>query len=248
MVITDQPGEVPATSPFQRFFKDLGPGVITGAADDDPSGISTYSVAGAAFGYIGLWTALFTFPLMAAVQLMCARLGMVTGQGLAAVIRGRYSRWILWPSCALLLIANTFNIGADLGGMADAMQVVTGVRAYFWNPLFACAIVVILFLTSYRAMARVLKWLTMVLFAYVITAFLAKPDWSAVLHATFIPHLEWTKSFMSVLVGIFGTTISPYLFFWQAAEEVEEDREHGKSTVAQRQVLPTKNSRLRRRT
>jgi NRAMP (natural resistance-associated macrophage protein)-like metal ion transporter len=234
MVITDQPGEVPATSPCQRFFKDLGPGVITGAADDDPSGISTYSVAGAAFGYIGLWTALFTFPLMAAVQLMCARLGMVTGQGLAAVIRGRYSRWILWPSCALLLIANTFNIGADLGGMADAMQMVTGVRAYFWNPLLACAIVVILFLTSYRAMARVLKWLTMVLFAYVITAFLAKPDWSAVLHATFIPHLEWTKSFMSVLVGIFGTTISPYLFFWQAAEEVEEDREHGKSTVGQR--------------
>jgi Mn2+/Fe2+ NRAMP family transporter len=133
-----------------------------------------------------------------------------------------------------LLIANIFNIGADLGGMADAMQMVTGVRAYFWTPLFACAIVALLFLTSYRAMARVLKWLTLVLFAYVITAFLAQPDWSTVLRATFIPHIEWTKSFMSVLVGIFGTTISPYLFFWQAAEQVEEDREHGKSSVAQR--------------
>jgi Mn2+/Fe2+ NRAMP family transporter len=114
------------------------------------------------------------------------------------------------------------------------MQMVTGVRAYFWTPLFACAIVGLLFLTSYRAMARVLKWLTLVLFAYVIAAFLARPDWSAVLRATFIPHIEWTKPFMSVLVGIFGTTISPYLFFWQAAEEVEEDREHGKTSVAQR--------------
>src|SRR6267154_5343386 len=119
----------------RRFFRELGPGLITGAADDDPSGISTYSVAGAAFGYTGLWTALFSFPLMSAVQLMCARLGMVTGQGLAAVIRERHSRWILWPACALLLIANTFNIGADLGGMADAMHMVTGIRAYFWTPV-----------------------------------------------------------------------------------------------------------------
>lgn len=221
-------------SRLQQFFKDLGPGVITGAADDDPSGISTYSVAGAAFGYTALWTALVSFPLMAAVQLMCARLGMVTGQGLAAVIRRRYSRWILWSACALLLTANIFNIGADLGGMADAMQMVTGVRAYFWTPVFAVAIVALLFLTSYRAMARVLKWLTLVLFAYVITAFLAQPDWPAVFRATFIPHIEWTKEFMSVLVGILGTTISPYLFFWQAAEEVEEDRVHGKVTVAQR--------------
>ena len=233
MAIPDPPGDVPAPT-LEQFFKDLGPGLITGAADDDPSGISTYSVAGAAFGYTGLWTALFSFPLMAAVQLMCARLGMVTGMGLAAVIRKRYSRWILWPACALLLIANTFNIGADLGGMADAMQMVTGVRAYFWTPLFAGAIVALLFWTSYSAMARVLKWLTLVLFAYVITAFLARPDWPAVLRATFIPHMEWTQPFMSVLVGILGTTISPYLFFWQAAEEVEEDREHGKKTVAQR--------------
>jgi len=136
--------------PLPGFFQSLGPGLITGAADDDPSGISTYSVAGATYGYAGLWTALFSFPLMAAVQLMCARLGMVTGRGLAGVIRTRYSAWVLWPACGLLIVANVFNIGADLGGMGDAMQMVTGVRSYFWTPLFAASIVTMLFWTSYR--------------------------------------------------------------------------------------------------
>jgi NRAMP (natural resistance-associated macrophage protein)-like metal ion transporter len=219
---------------LQRFLADLGPGLITGAADDDPSGISTYSVAGAAYGYATLWTALLSFPLMAAVQLMCARLGMVTGCGLASAIRTHYPRWILWFACALVIIANVFNIGADLGGMADAMQMVTGIRAYFWTPFFAALITGLLFWTSYRTMARVFKWLTLVLFAYVITAFLARPDWTAVARATFIPHIECTKDYIAILVGILGTTISPYLFFWQAAQEVEEDREHGKMTVAQR--------------
>jgi NRAMP (natural resistance-associated macrophage protein)-like metal ion transporter len=217
-----------------RFFGELGPGLITGAADDDPSGISTYSVAGAAFGYAGLWTALFSFPLMAAVQLMCARLGMVTGQGLAAVIRTRYPLWVLWSSCALLIVANVFNIGADLGGMGDAMQMVTGIPAYYWTPAFALLIVFLLFQTSYRTIARVFKWLTLVLFAYVIAAFLARPNWAGVLRATLIPHIEWSRSYIAVLVAIFGTTISPYLFFWQAAQEVEEDRESGRVTLAQR--------------
>ncbi len=220
--------------PWQRFFGDLGPGLITGAADDDPSGISTYSVAGAAYGYTGLWTALFSFPLMAAVQLMCARLGMVTGRGLASVIRTRYPPPVLWFACALLLIANIFNIGADLGGMADALRMVTGLPAYIGTPFFAFLIIALLIKTSYRAIARIFKWMTLVLFAYVITAFLARPDWFQVLRATFIPHVEWTRSYLSVLVGILGTTISPYLFFWQAAQEVEEDRERGKVTVAQR--------------
>ena len=220
--------------PLPSFFHSLGPGLITGAADDDPSGISTYSVAGATYGYAGLWTALFSFPLMAAVQLMCARLGMVTGRGLAGVIRRRYSPWVLWPACGLLVVANVFNIGADLGGMGDAMQMVTGVRSYFWTPVFAGLIVAMLFWTSYRSMVRVFKWLTLVLFAYVITAFLVKPDWGQVFRATVIPHIEWTRTYLAILVGILGTTISPYLFFWQAAEEVEEDREHGKKTVAQR--------------
>jgi NRAMP (natural resistance-associated macrophage protein)-like metal ion transporter len=218
----------------ERFFRDLGPGLITGAADDDPSGISTYSVAGAAYGYAGLWTALFYFPLMAAVQLMCARLGMVTGRGLAAVIRTRYPPPVLWFACALLIVANVFNIGADLGGMADALQMVIGIPSYFGTPFFAFLIIALLFLTSYRTIARIFKWMTVALFAYVITAFLARPDWSQVMRSTFIPHLEWTRAYLSVLVGILGTTISPYLFFWQAAQEVEEDRERGKTTVAQR--------------
>ena len=223
-----QPGIV------RRFFANLGPGLITGAADDDPSGISTYSVAGAAFGYSFLWTALLTFPLMAAIQLMCARLGMVSGRGLAAAIRLRYPKWVLWPACLLLIVANVFNIGADLGGMADVMQMVTGIRSYYWTPFFALLISALLIWTSYNLIARVFKWLTLVLFAYVITAFLARPDWGSVFSGTFMPHVAWTQSYMSVLVGILGTTISPYLFFWQAAEEVEEDRKHGKTTVAQR--------------
>jgi NRAMP (natural resistance-associated macrophage protein)-like metal ion transporter len=224
----------PKRSGLQSFLDELGPGLITGAADDDPSGISTYSVAGASFGYATLWTALLSFPLMAAVQLMCARLGMVTGCGLASVIRTRYPRWVLWLACSLVIVANIFNIGADLGGMADAMQMMSGIRAYYWTPFFAALIIALLMWTSYSTMARVFKWLTLVLFAYVITAFLAHPNWSAVLRATFIPRIQWTRDYLAVLVGILGTTISPYLFFWQAAQEVEEDRQRGKTTVAQR--------------
>jgi len=231
----------------RKFFSDLGPGLITGAADDDPSGISTYSVAGAAFGYTGLWTALFSFPLMAAVQLMCARLGLVSGQGLAGVIRARYPRWVLWGSCLLLVVANIFNIGADLGGMANAMQMVTGVRAYFWTPTFAALIIVLLFWTSYRQIVRVFKWLTLVLFAYVIAAFLAHPDWAAVLRYTFLPHLEWNSRYLSVLVGILGTTISPYLFFWQAAQEVEEEADMGRTRLAQRKGATMEELRAARR-
>jgi NRAMP (natural resistance-associated macrophage protein)-like metal ion transporter len=230
----------------QQFLKELGPGLITGAADDDPSGISTYSVAGASFGYATLWTALLSFPLMAAVQLMCARLGMVTGRGLASVIRTRYSRWVLWFACALVIVANVFNIGADLGGMADAMQMITGVPTYCWNPFFAALIIGLLFWTSYRTMARIFKWLTMVLLAYVITAFLAHPNWAAVLRATFVPHIEWSKEYLAVLVGILGTTISPYLFFWQAAQEVEEDRDHGKTTIALRKGSTNEELRIAR--
>ena len=233
-----QPAELSAQpeqgSTVRRFVANLGPGLITGAADDDPSGISTYSVAGATFGYSFLWTALVTFPLMAAVQLMCARLGMVTGRGLGGAIRLRYSPYVLWPACLLLIVANVFNIGADLGGMADAMAMVTGIPAYCWTPCFALLITGLLIWTSYKLIARVFKWLTLVLFAYVITAFLARPDWAAVLRGSFLPHMEWTRSYMAVLVGILGTTISPYLFFWQASQEVEEERKQGKTTVAER--------------
>ena len=218
----------------ERFFGKLGPGLITGAADDDPSGISTYSVTGAAFGYAPLWTALFSFPLMAAVQMMCARLGMVTGEGLAGVIRRYYPRWVLWFACALLVVANTVNIGADLGGMAKVTEMVTGVRSVYWTPVYAVTIGSFLIWSSYATIARIFKWMTLILFSYVMAAFLAKPDWAAVLRSTFIPHVEWSGAYWATLVGLFGTTISPYLFFWQASQEVEEEREHGALTVEAR--------------
>ena len=218
----------------KNFFEQLGPGLITGAADDDPSGIATYSVTGASFGYGPLWTALFSFPLMLGVQMMCARLGMVTGRGLAAVIRRRYSRPVLWFACTLLTVANVINIGADLGGMGDAMRMVAGGNAAVWTVMYGIIILALLFWTSYRQIARIFKWLTLVLFAYVITAFLARPDWSVVLRATFVPDIRWSRDYLAVLVGILGTSISPYLFFWQSAQEVEEERSLGRTSVAQR--------------
>jgi NRAMP (natural resistance-associated macrophage protein)-like metal ion transporter len=213
---------------LKRSFAILGPGLITGAADDDPSGISTYSVAGAAYGYGTLWIALLTFPLMVAVQLMCARLGMVTGRGLAAAIRIYYPRWVLWGACSILVVANVINIGADLGGMAVATQLVTGIRSLIWIPIYAVFITGLLFWASYKVIARVFKWLTLVLFAYVFASFYAHVDWRHALAVTFVPHLEWSRGFAAVLVGILGTTISPYLFFWQAAEEVEEAEAKGR--------------------
>ena len=219
----------------RHFFADLGPGLITGAADDDPSGISTYSVTGASFGYAPLWTALFSFPLMAAVQLMCARLGMVTGRGLASNLRRNYPRGILWAACALLIVANVVNIGADLGGMAEATAMMTGVSQYIWTPIYAVLIISLLFWTSYSRIAKIFKWLTLILFAYIIAAFLSHPDWGAVLRSTFVPHVQWSSKYLAAFVGILGTTISPYLFFWQASQEVEEERKIGHRTVRERE-------------
>jgi NRAMP (natural resistance-associated macrophage protein)-like metal ion transporter len=217
---------------LHRSFAILGPGLITGAADDDPSGISTYSVAGAAYGYAPLWTALITFPLMAAIQLMCARLGMVTGRGLAAAVRIYYPRWVLWGACSILVVANVINIGADLSGMAEGTQLVTGIQSVIWIPFYAFLIIGLLFLTSYKLIARIFKWITLILFVYVFASFYAHVDWRHALAVTFVPHLEWSRGFLAVLVAILGTTISPYLFFWQAAEEVEEERARGR-TLAQ---------------
>ena len=171
---------------------------------------------------------------MTAVQLMCARLGMVTGRGLAGVVRHRYARWVLWGTCTLLVVANVINIGADLGGMAEATQMVTHVTSKLWTPVYALVIVAFLFLTDYRHIARIFKWLTLVLFSYVLAAFLAQPDWSQTLRATFIPHVTWSRNYLATFVGILGTTISPYLFFWQASQEVEEDRRKGRHTLAER--------------
>lgn len=216
------------------LLNQLGPGLITGAADDDPSGIATYSITGAAFGYGLLWTALVSFPMMAAVQLMCARLATVTGRGLAAIIRQRCPRYVLWGACLLLTAANLFNIGADLGGMAEVTSMLTGVNSLYWTPVYAAIIVALLFRNPYRAIARVFKWLTLALFAYVVTAFIVKPDMGAIFRGTLLPEVHWSAGYFSVLVGVFGTTISPYLFFWQASEEVEEGRANGAPTAAQR--------------
>src|SRR6202171_5425239 len=176
---------------------------------------------------------------MAAIQLMCARLGMVTGRGLAAAVRIYYPRWVLWASCSILVIANVINIAADLGGMAEATQLITGIRSLIWIPVYALFILGLVFWASYKMIARIFKWLTLVLFAYVFASFYAHVDWKHALMVTLVPHLEWSRGFLAVLVAILGTTISPYLFFWQAAEEVEEERAKGKTTVAQRKGATT---------
>ena len=221
-------------NPLVRYFKILGPGLVTGAADDDPSGIATYSVAGAALGYGALWMALMTSPLMAAVQLICARIGLVSGRGLAAAIRDHYPRPYLYVACLLLLIANVFNIAADLSGMAGATQMLTGVPPLVSVPVLGMLILLGTVYAAYATFARYLKWLTATLLAYVITAFLVKPDWGAVAHATLIPHLRWDSLYVTTMVAVLGTTISPYLFFWQASHEVEEEKARGRRTVAAR--------------
>ena len=221
-------------NPLVRYFRILGPGLITGASDDDPSGIATYAVAGAALGLGMLWTAPATLPLMAAVQLICARIGLVTGRGLAGAIRGRYPRPFLYAACLLLLVANVFNIAADLAGMADASQMLTGVPSLLSIPVFGAIILLATVYLSYPRFARYLKWLTAVLLAYVLAAFLARPDWRHVALATVTPRLAWDSTYITTLVGVLGTTISPYLFFWQASHEVEQEKAQGRQTLAQR--------------
>jgi NRAMP (natural resistance-associated macrophage protein)-like metal ion transporter len=221
-------------NPIVRYFRILGPGLVTGASDDDPSGIATYSIAGAVHGYLFLWTAVITFPLMAAIQLVCARIGLVTGRGLAGTVRQHYPRALIAGACLILLVANVFNIAADLGGMAEAAAMLTGLPALPFVVVFGVGITVITAYTSYATFAQTLKWLTAVLFAYVAAAFMAHPRWPAVLRATVVPDLYWTRRSVGTLVGILGTTISPYLFFWQATQEVEEEKSRGKKTIAQR--------------
>jgi NRAMP (natural resistance-associated macrophage protein)-like metal ion transporter len=221
-------------NPVVRYFQMLGPGLVTGASDDDPSGITTYSVAGAAYGYAFLWTALVTFPLMAAIQLICARIGLVTGRGLAGAVGRHYPRPLLLGACLILLVANVFNIAADLGGMAEAAAMLTGLPARPFILIFGVGITAVTVYASYGTFARSLKWLTAVLFAYIAAAVLARPDWLAVLRSTLIPALQWNERAVGTLVAILGTTISPYLFFWQASQEVEEEKGRGKRTLAQR--------------
>jgi NRAMP (natural resistance-associated macrophage protein)-like metal ion transporter len=218
----------------RRVWGALGPGVITGAADDDPSGIATYSVAGAQLGITLLWTALLTWPLMAAVEAMCARIGMVTGRGLMGALRRKFPRRVLAAAAAALLVANTINIGADLAGMADALELLVGVNSHVWVVLLGGSLAWATIQLRYATIARVLKWLALVLFAYVITGIHIRPPWTAVLGATFVPSMPSSRGGWATLVAILGTTISPYLFFWQASQEVEEEKAIGRHTVGER--------------
>ena len=224
----------PSRSWFRRITAALGPGLITGAADDDPSGVATYSIVGAQFGTGLLWTALLTWPLMAAVQMMCARIGMVTGEGLAAALRKKLPRSLLVFGCVALLVANTINIGADLAGMADAANMVTGINSHVFVILFGVGITVATVRLRYTQLAGALKWLALVLFVYVACAFHLGPDWRSVARATFVPKMPSGREAWGALVAILGTTISPYLFFWQASQEVEEEKMLGRATLQQR--------------
>jgi NRAMP (natural resistance-associated macrophage protein)-like metal ion transporter len=237
---------LPPTRWLRLLLRSLGPGVITGAADDDPSGIATYSVAGAQLGTKLLWTALLTWPLMAAVQMMCARIGMVTGQGLAASLGQKFPKWLLYLFILSLLAANTINIAADLAGMADAAEMLTRINSRWFVILFAIAISWATVRLRYHQIANVLKWLVLVLFAYPITAFVVGADWGQVARDALVPSVPHSRAAWSMLVAILGTTISPYLFFWQTSEEVEEEKEAGQNTLAKRRGATLTELQLRR--
>jgi NRAMP (natural resistance-associated macrophage protein)-like metal ion transporter len=223
-----------AANPLLRFLKILGPGFITGSSDDDPSGIGTYAVAGASLGFATLWMALFTFPLMTTVQYICAKIGLVSGEGIASVLRKHYPRGLLYPAVLALVVANTINAGADIGAIAAAFHLLVPLPAlWFVLPIVALILALQIF-GSYRLIANIFKWLTLALFAYIGAALLSRPDWGEVLRATFIPSFQLNAAFIATFVAILGTTISPYLFFWQADQEVEEEISLGRKRLWQR--------------
>ncbi|HEY8660050.1 MULTISPECIES: NRAMP family divalent metal transporter [unclassified Flavobacterium] len=209
---------------IKKFFKVFGPGVVTGAADDDPSGIATYTQTGAKFGYGQLWTVIVMLPLMVAVQEACARIGAVTGHGLAAVIKANYSKKVLYAAVLLVVVANTINIGADIGALATAAQLIIPVNFVILTLGFTALILVLEIFTSYRVYSRILIWLALTLLAYPLTLFIIDKPWQTIISATFWPHVELNFEFFFIITGVLGTTISPYMFFWQAAQEVEEEK------------------------
>ena len=225
----------------EEYFNNIGPGLVTGAADDDPSGIATYSKAGAQYGFQLLWLSLFTFPFMAIVQEMCARIGLVTGQGLAANIRQSYSRKVLHVITILLFLANTLNIAADLGAMAaGANLLIPKISAVIFVTVFALVILLLQIFTTYARYSKFLKYLTLALLSYVFTAFAVHLQWGQVLVHTIIPTITFSKDQVFLLCAILGTTISPYLFFWQTSQEVEEQILRGEKTVEERRDSVTK--------
>jgi NRAMP (natural resistance-associated macrophage protein)-like metal ion transporter len=220
---------------FRGFLKTLGPGLVTGASDDDPSGIGTYSQAGAQLGYGIGWTMLFTFPLMVAIQEISARVGRVTGVGIAANVCRHYPAWIVNTVIMLLFIANTINIAADLAAMGDALKLLIGGPGIFYVLVFGVTSVAAQIFLDYARYSAILKWLTLSLFAYVAALMFAKVSWTQALLGIAIPHIEWTSAFLTTLVAILGTTISPYLFFWQASQEAEDQRvDANKQPLAQK--------------
>lgn len=230
-----EPNSSDTIQKVKKYWNRLGPGLTTGAADDDPSGIATYSQTGAQYGFKFLWLSLWSLPLMAVVQEMCARIGMVTGRGLAANIRLRYPRWVLTFCVVLLFIANTFNMGADIGAMAKAVELLLpSVPFYIAVIFFALMSLYLQIFTSYKTYAGYLKYLTLILFSYVITGLLIDLDWSLVFSNLFIPSFEFTKDQAILICAILGTTISPYLFFWQTSQEVEEETLNGKDMSTER--------------
>ncbi len=224
-----------STQKTKEFWHTLGPGLTTGASDDDPSGIATYSQAGAKYGFQLLWLSFVTFPMMAAVQEMCARIGLVTGRGLAGNIRLHFSKKILYMCTLLLFVANAVNIGADLGAMAEATRLLNpGLSFNMLVILFALFSIAMQIFTPYAQYAKYLKWLALVLFTYIFAAMLADINWGEVWKAVFSPQLEWNKDLLLLVCAILGTTISPYLFFWQTSQEVEEQIVEGKTNIASR--------------
>jgi NRAMP (natural resistance-associated macrophage protein)-like metal ion transporter len=212
---------------FYKFLTILGPGLTTGAADDDPSGIATYSQTGAQFGYGQLWTALYMLPFMTAVQEACARIGLVTGKGISAVVKQHYSKSVLYAVVALVVVANTINIGADIGAMASAAQLLIPAPIVLLTLFFTTIILLLEIFTSYSRYSKILKWLAITLLAYPITLFIVHQPWLTILKASVVPHFEFTFTFLFIITGVLGTTISPYMFFWEASQEVEEQREKG---------------------
>jgi len=210
---------------IKGFWRTLGPGLVTGAADDDPSGIATYSQTGAQFGYGQLWTALWMLPLMTAVQEACARIGLVTGKGITTIVKEHYNRTVLLGAVGLVVVANTINIGADLGAMAAAAQLLVPASFILLTLVFTVVILLLEVFTSYKVYSKILKWLAVTLMAYPITLFIVKQPWGTVLKATIVPHFELSFAFFFIITGVLGTTISPYMFFWEASQEVEEDKE-----------------------
>lgn len=208
----------------ESWTKKLGPGLITGAADDDPSGIATYSQAGAQFGFGMLWTLLFTYPLMVGIQVVSAKIGRVTGRGLASNIRRHYPPWLLYFIVGLLLVANTINIAADVAAMGEAVKLVVGGPAHFYAVGFGVLSVLLQVFIPYSRYVSVLKWLTLALLAYVGTVFVVQIPWQQLFTTAVLPGLSFKPAYVTTIVAVFGTTISPYLFFWQASQEVEEMR------------------------